>query len=372
MHTSDKEVVIITGSAGRIGSALAAKLGEKYNVVGFELLHAIYASKNEELVPVDISSDESVAQAFRHIRSFYGNKIAAVVHLAAYYSFSDRSMKKYEKITVKGTERLLKALQSFEVEQFLFSSTMLVHAPCKPNETIDENWLVKPEWPYPQSKVLTEKVIHEQRGKIPSVVMRISGVYDDDCHSIPISQQITRIYEGQITAGLYPGNKTHGQSFMHMDDLVNAIYQAVEKRKKLPRETVLEMGSPKTLSYDYLQKAISKHLTGKEIKTYRIPKFLAKIGAWFLTLLPGPKFIQPWMIDLADENYNLNVDKAKKLLSWEPKHTLDKDLPVMLNKMIKDPLAWYRKNGLTPPKHMKTIIKRQQKMKKKNGNRKAA
>ena len=56
----EKGIIVITGSAGRIGSALAAKLGEKYRIVGFELLKAIYASKNEELVPMDISSEESV------------------------------------------------------------------------------------------------------------------------------------------------------------------------------------------------------------------------------------------------------------------------------------------------------------------------
>lgn len=52
--------------------------------------------------------------AFKRIRYAYGNKIASVVHLAAYYDFLGKPSDLYDKITVKGTERLLKFLQDFE------------------------------------------------------------------------------------------------------------------------------------------------------------------------------------------------------------------------------------------------------------------
>ena len=50
----DKKIVIVTGSCGRIGTAVVKRLGESYSIVGFELLKAIYASDQEELVPVDL------------------------------------------------------------------------------------------------------------------------------------------------------------------------------------------------------------------------------------------------------------------------------------------------------------------------------
>ena len=155
MSSDKKDVVIVTGSCGRIGTNVVKRLGQHFKIVGFELLEAIYASPSEELVPVDLGSDESVYQAFMHIRNFYGNRIAAVVHLAAYYSFDQQHSPKYEQVTVKGTERLLKALQGFEVEQFIFSSTMLVHAPCQPGQKINEDWPIEPKWDYPLSKVHT-------------------------------------------------------------------------------------------------------------------------------------------------------------------------------------------------------------------------
>lgn len=347
-----KKIIIVTGSCGRIGSNVVRRLGKKYPIVGFELLKAIYASDQEELVPVDLSSDESVHQAFDHIRCTYGTKIASVIHLAAYYSFKEKHSDKYDEITVRGTERLLKALQDFEVEQFLFTSTMLVHAPTKPGVPITENSPIAPSWDYPLSKVKTEKLIHELHGKMPAVILRVAGVYDDQCHSIPISHQIQRIYENSFESRLFSGDVTHGASFIHMDDLVDAIELAVDKRNELPSEIPLLIGEPKTMSYDAMQRSIARALGKPEFKTYQVPRPIAKIGAWVQCHLPfGPEpFIRPWMIDLADDHYELDITRAKKTLGWQPKHTLEKSIPIMVDALKKDPDKWYKINGLATTK----------------------
>lgn len=344
-----KELVIITGACGRIGSAVVKKLADKYQVVGFELHKAVYGCPVEELVPTDLGSDESVAQAFDHIRNFYHTKkVASVIHLAAYYSFTEKHSPLYEQITVKGTERLLRALKDFEVDQFLFSSTMLVYAPGELGKPINEDSPVMPKWDYPLSKVKTEKVIHDLRGNTSSVILRIAGVYDDHCNSIPISHQIQRIYENQLESRLFSGDITHGAAFLHMDDLVDAIVESVDRRKELPKETVLLLGEPKTLSYDQLQRTISRLIRGKEFKTWRVPKLIAKIGAFVQGLNPFKKpFIKPWMIDLADDHYELDISRAKKLLGWAPKHTLEETLPKMIDELKQDPEKWYRKNHLS-------------------------
>ncbi len=348
----EKNVVIVTGSSGRIGSSVVRRLGANYKIVGFELLRALYASANEELVPVDIGSDESVHQAFTHIRNFYGNKITSVVHLAAYYSFSDQRYDNYDRITVKGTERLVRALQKFDVEQFIFSSTMLVHTPCKLGGVITENSPAVPRWAYPRSKIETEEMLHRLRGNMPVVNLRIAGVYDDMCHSIPISHQIQRIYEKQLEARVFAGTTQAGASFLHMDDLVDAIMLCLAKRKELPPEVTFLLGEPATLSYDTMQREISRLLFGKEISTISVPKLIAKIGAYVQLALSfkNPPFIRPWMIDLADDNYVIDVSLAKRLLGWEPKHSVKNTLPIMIDALKKDPIAWYKNNGLNPSK----------------------
>lgn len=348
---SNKEVILITGASGRIGFKSAEKFSEKYQIIGFDVLLAGHLPDVEFYV-VDIASDESVREGMEYVRKNYGNRIASVIHLAAYYNFSGGAWKQYEKITIKGTERLLKGLQDFEVEQFIFSSTMLVYAPCKVGERIDENSPLLPKWEYPRSKVLTEEIMRKERGNIPIVSVRIAGVYDDLCNSIPLSNQMQRIYENQLESHLFSGDLTHGASFLHMDDLVEALWLLVEKRKQLPKELILVLGEPETLSYDALQKQMGRLLHGVEWKTWSIPKPLAKIGAWFQEKLPFVKksFIKPWMIDISDDHYALDISRARSLIGWMPKHSLKDTIPKWVEEIKRDPLTWYDKNRLHPPK----------------------
>jgi nucleoside-diphosphate-sugar epimerase len=343
----DKKLIIVTGSCGRIGTEVVKRLSGKYTVVGFDLVSCRLPGQ-ENLIQADLSSDESVERAFDQIKGRYGTHICSVIHLAAYYSFSEKASPKYQEITVRGTERLLQQLQGFEVEQFLFTSTMLIHAPTAPGKPITEESPIAPTWDYPLSKVQTEELIHEKRGEIPSVLFRIAGVYDDQCHSIPISHQIQRIYEKQLQARLFSGDIRHGAAFIHMNDVVDAIALAVEKRKELPVETPLLIGESRTFSYDCLQRAISRLLFKKEIKTFRVPKKIAKLGAWVQCLFAFKRkpFIRPWMIDLADDHYEMDISKAKKLLGWAPKHSLEETLPIMIEALKKDPEKWYKINQL--------------------------
>lgn len=129
------------------------------------------------------------------------------------------------------------------------------------------------------SKVAAELLILRERGNVPLALLRIGGVYDDGCHSIPLAQQIQRIYEKRFIGHIFPGDITHGVAFVHMEDMVAALVLAVEHRKELPQVTTLLIGEPETLSYDELQRAISLQVDGKEWTTYSISIALAKFGA---------------------------------------------------------------------------------------------
>lgn len=342
---NNKEVIVISGSSGLIGKALIHQIASQYRIAGLDNAGYPYPPAEAECVCMDITSDKSMQFAFDRIRYEYSNKIASVVHLAAYYDFSGKPSDLYDKITVKGTERLIKQLQNFEVGQFIFSSSMLVYKPSSPGVKINEEWPMEPKWDYPKSKVATEKVLHEQRGKIPVVIMRMAGVYSEQGNSIPVTNQMQRIYEKQITARLYPANTSHGSTYIHLDDLVNSIVKAIEKRKELPPEVVLNIGDDETLSYQELQDIISTEISGKKSEIIHIPKWFAKAGA-FMQNLFGKAFIKPWMIDLADDHFEMDSSKAKKLLGWQPKHSLRETLPKMIAFLKADPKAFYKVNKL--------------------------
>src|SRR5690606_4598257 len=124
-----------------------------------------------------------------------------------------------------------------------------------------------PRWPYPESKVRAEKAILEQRGDIPVVMLRIAGVYNDDCQSIPIGNQIARIDERQLSSHFFPGDAGHGQSFIHLEDLTDAIARTVERRAELPQHAVILLGEPEVLPYGELQEKIARSLFGTRWST---------------------------------------------------------------------------------------------------------
>lgn len=344
-------VIIVTGSSGLIGAAVLRRLAGSHFVIGFDRqAPRTPPPPGCTHVYFDVESDDSVREALRVVREHHGPRIVSVIHLAAYYDFSGEPSPKYETVTVRGTERLLRGLRDFEVEQFVFSSTMLVYAPCSPGERIDEDWPLEPKWDYPKSKVATEQLIRGGRGRIPVVLARIAGVYDDHCHSIPLAHQMQRIAERKLTSHVYPGSVAHGQAFLHLDDLVDAFARMVERRAQLPPELVLLAGEPETLSYDELQHGFGRLIHDEEWETREIPKALAKTGAWLQDHIPGEEpFIKPWMVDLADDHYALDIARARHLLGWEPRRSLRDTLPKMIAGLKADPDGWYRENKLEPP-----------------------
>jgi nucleoside-diphosphate-sugar epimerase len=354
--TLENGIVVVTGSNGRIGDAVMRRFAGRFeSIVGFDRKAPAPPAPGCVYMPVEITSDDSVRQGLRAIREHHGAYVASVVHLAAYYDFFGEPSTKYDEITVNGTGRLLRGLRELDlrVEQFLFSSTMLVHRPAALGQFITEEWPIEPTWAYPESKVRTEQLIRDERGRMRAVLLRISGVYDDRCHSVPLANQIQRIYERQFTSRVYSGSTAHGQSFMHMDDLVDAIALAVERRATLPPEVAILLGEPEALSYDELQHTFARLIHGEDWETLEVPGALApfaKAGAWLLGKLPGADpFIRPWMIERANDHYALDITRARTLLGWEPSRSLRETIPRMIDALKADPVAWYRENDLEPP-----------------------
>lgn len=350
-----KSSVIVTGSGGFLGQAACkAFVTDGYEVIGFERPDAIKPQAGVVDTPCDVTSEQSVADAVSRFLRDVPEPLASVIHLAAYYDFAGEPSPLYEQVTVQGTGRLLRRLETARAQQFVFSSTMLVHASCEPGERINEDWPLDPKWDYPRSKVQTEQLIRAQHGRLPVVLLRIAGVYTDRCQSIPLAHQMQRIAEHRLTAKVFPGDVARGQSFVHLDDVIDAFRATVARRAALPQETVLLIGEADPLSYEQLQREFAAHIHGDTgWATTQIPKAVAKAGAWVQDQIPGIEepFIKPWMIDLADDHYALDISRAQQLLDWTPRHSVRATLPKMVTALKTDPEGFYRLNKLegTPP-----------------------
>lgn len=343
--------VVITGASGLIGSRLCRQLAPSYELVALDV-----KSPSEQSLPVhhidtDLTDDGSVREALQQIQATHGSHLVSVVHLAAYYDFSGEPSPLYEQLTVQGTRRLLRGLQDqgFHVEQFVFSSSLLVMEPDEQGRHVSELSSTRAEWAYPQSKLRAEEVIRKEHGSIPYVILRIAGVYDERCHSLPISQQIARIYEKQLESYVFPGDPSHGQALIHLDDLCRCFQKVIEHRHSLDPEELFLIAEPDVMSYEELQDRIGELVHGSEWPTIRVPKILAKAGAYVQEKLAGDDekpFIKPWMIDLADDHYAANIAHARVALHWEPEHRLRDTLPAMIEHLKQDPRAFYEENKL--------------------------
>jgi nucleoside-diphosphate-sugar epimerase/uncharacterized membrane protein len=346
-----RPVILITGSSGFLGQAMAARLVRRYRVVGLDTVQPKQPLEGVETVLVDLTSDDNVRDALTGIRRRFGSHLASVVHLAAYYDLSGEPNPKYQSVTVEGTRRLLRALQrGFDrVEQFVFASTMLVHAPTQPGRPITEEWPLEPKWAYPQSKVETEELVRAEHGPIPVVILRPAGVYDERCRSAFLAQQIARIYERQPTSYLFAGDPSHGQPSLHLDDLVEAVERVVDGRGDLPAEVVLLLGETETPSYETLQRRIGELVHGEPWPVVALPKPLVEAGAWVQDeVLAHDPFIRPWMVEIGDDHYELDIGHARRLLGWSPRHSLLAVLPAMIAALKADPTDWYEDNKLNP------------------------
>jgi nucleoside-diphosphate-sugar epimerase/uncharacterized membrane protein len=357
MGAKSKPVIVITGASGDIGSTLGSLLEPDYTVVGLDRA----ASRSQfELIETDLGSDESVEAALQTLHERHGTHIASVVHLAAYFDFTGEENPLYRQVNVEGTRRLLRALQRFEVEQFLYSSTMLVHRSVKPGERIDEAAPIEPGWAYPQSKADAEQVIREGHGKIPYLILRLAGLYDERTCVPTLANQIARIYERDLQSRFYPGAKDAGQAFIHREDMMRAFRAAIDRRERLPWNTAMLVGEPDPMSFDELQDALGCLIHGEQAwRTVTIPPALAKAGAWIQEkaepIVPDPidqgkpPFVRPFMVDMAQDHYALDISRAREYLGWTPQHNLRRTLPKIIAALKQDPVGWYEANRVTMP-----------------------
>ena len=77
-------LILITGAGGNIGRSLASALAPSYRVIG---LDRNATDAGFPTVEADFGSPDSITLALNRVRAKFGNRLASVIHLAAYFDF---------------------------------------------------------------------------------------------------------------------------------------------------------------------------------------------------------------------------------------------------------------------------------------------
>lgn len=343
-----REIVVLTGATGFIGSALIKRLADRYTVVALDRAGPPEPAPPAHAIAFDLGSDQAVGDALAQVRERFGPRIASVLHLAAYYDISGEPSPLYEEVNVQGTRRLVDALQGIEVEQFIHASTMLVHQPtASPDALIAESSPLAPPGPIRSRSFAQKPCCGSGTTRSPwcCCASRGSTTTPGARPSWPSRSRASTMH--RLLSHVYPGLLCAGQSFLHADDLCEAIARLVERRQVLPAEMAMLVGEPEALGYAEVQNIIGEALHGEEWRTVRIPQPLAKAGVWLQDEVIGAdSAIKPWMVEEASDHYVLDISKARRLLEWEPRHRLRETLPRMVAALRRDPPGWYRANML--------------------------
>jgi UDP-glucuronate 4-epimerase len=306
--------ILVTGGAGFIGSHLCEtllKIGRQ--VVCIDNFNDYYDPRIKEENIKQFLSNKKFILYRTDITNFDGllaifkkHRIDAILHVAARAGVrpSIENPRIYAQTNVEGTLNLLDLAKQFSIKKFIFASSSSVYGLGKVPFNEEKN-TYSPISPYASTKVCAEllcKTYHDLYG-IPMVCLRLFTVYGPRGRPDMAPCKFMRlILEGKEIPVFGDGNSK--RDYTYVGDIAEGFIAALEK--DIPFDTI-NLGNSKPEKLSALIGAIEKH-TGKKAKIKRLPEQIGDVP-----------------ITYAD------ISKAKKVLGWEPKTSLDKGIKQMVD-----------------------------------------
>ena len=302
--------ILITGGAGYIGSHVTeVLLKNKKKVFIVDNLSTGYKkliNTNANFFKIDINNSKKMHEII------IKNNIDSVIHLAAVLSVgeSEKNPKKYKKINIIGTKKLLLAIDKTNVRNIIFSSTCAVYKDGYLK--VSEKTKLEPTSVYGKTKLKGEKLIKFfcKKNKINYGILRFFNVAGASS-----SGKIGQINQGdQLFKNLsvevqkkYPVFKIYGNNYrtkdgtcvrdyIHVSDIAEIHNQVLEKIYKKKISKVLNCGYGKGISVNESVNEFKKY-ANKNLKILMLNKRKGD------------------MVKIIAINNNL-----KKFIKWKPKY----------------------------------------------------
>lgn len=253
--------VLVTGSAGQLGSIVCEMMAGAHEVIGLDIRPSPYPGVKEVTVEGDIRRPKDVRAVMKGVD--------CVVHCAAQVSV----VRSFEdpltdaETNVVGTVNLLHESLGAGASRFVYISSAAVYGDPK-RVPIDEGHPTAPMSNYGSSKLAGERFALAYAASTPlqAVVIRPFNFYSVRADpKSPYSGVITKFVE-RVSAGLPPlidGDGLQTRDFIHAQDVARMV-RMVAERKDLSGE-VLNCGSGSVTSIVDLAKLVVS-LSGKRLE----------------------------------------------------------------------------------------------------------
>lgn len=309
MMSGSAKTVMVTGSAGFVGSHLVEELVDRgYRVKCF----VRYTSTNDpgflNLLPVDKrSSIEIIAGDLRDPDAVQkaANGVDTIFHLAALVGIPYSYVHPYEVIdtNVMGTVNVLQAARANNVGRLIHTSTSEIYGTAQ-YVPIDEGHPVQGQSPYSASKIGAEKIVESYYASfsLPCTIIRPFNIYGPRQSTRAVIPTI--ITQALVQDEIKLGNTLATRDFTFVKDTVNGFIMASESEAAVGK--TVNVGSNFEVSINDLVKMIVQ-LVGRDVKIHQDE----------VRLRPDKSEVQRLWADNT---------LAKETFGWEPKVSLTEGL----------------------------------------------
>ncbi len=323
--------VLVTGASGFIGRRLLDRLiRDEHEVFAF-----VRKTSNTQGFPEGVQIREGDMLDMDSLEEAVKD-VDVVIHLAAYFDFYPSDVDLLYRVNVDGTRNLMNACVGTRVERFIYCSTTETIGPVR-YPPGNEDTELRPQFDYGKSKVLAEQAIREisQDTGLTHIILRPTGVTGEgDLYTG--YELIKAINDGAIP--VLPGDGEKHLMYTYVGDVVEGFALAVTS--KSAENSTMILCPDKPMKYKEIIPFIAETL-GVNPPKRRVPVALAKLGIAMMspfknrgrtTFLWHTKTIE----SMDQERWYTN-ERAKRLLGWEPKHTMQD--------AIRRAITWYKEHG---------------------------
>tara|TARA_B100001287_G_scaffold72444_1_gene60080 strand:- start:12045 stop:13010 length:966 start_codon:yes stop_codon:yes gene_type:complete len=301
--------ILLTGGAGFIGSTLAEKLlNEGHHITVIDNFSNFYDPKLKEknIIPLLKFSNFKLHRFNIIDKDALFQKIKkhdVIIHIAAKAGVRPSILDPlgYEEVNVKGTINLLEFAKYHSIKQFVFASSSSVYG-TNPNIP----WIENSQIEHIISPYAGTKRSCEIQGRIYShlygirfIALRLFTVFGPKQRPDLAIHKFTKLILQDKALTLF-GNGNTIRDYTYVDDIVNAFSSAIEYKKS--KFEIINIGNNKPISLIQLVEFLEKTFDKK-------PKII------FEKEQPGD----------VPKTY-ADINKAKKLLGYEPKTSIREGL----------------------------------------------